>query len=179
MIPFHLAQEGDAVLFHGSAVKMGSGAVSFLADSFGGKSTLANYLQEQGHPLITDDDLRIEGEGPFMAHPSIPFVRPYRRQEDLGNRVERFNSRSEPLRRIYILELSESSARVIPVSGVEVAAILLKQSRFRLTERAAERFRFCTRLASSIRVARLVVPRAIHRLPEVHEVLLTDLEEYS
>ena len=177
MVPFYLAFEGPAVFFHGSAVKVGDGAVAFLAESFGGKSTLANYLQQQEHPLITDDDLLVDGAGPFLAVPSIPFIRTSRRQEDLGVRVERFTDRPVSLRKIYILGLSDAPAAVIPLSEIEGVAALLQQNRFRFLEKLAQRFRFCVRLASTIRISRLVMPRALSRLDEVHRTLLADLEE--
>lgn len=40
---------------HASAVKMGGGAVAFLADSGAGKSTLAGFLASRGYPLVADD----------------------------------------------------------------------------------------------------------------------------
>jgi hypothetical protein len=177
MVPFYLAFEGPATFFHGSAVKVRDGAVGFLAESFGGKSTLANYLQQQGHPLVTDDDLLVDGEGPFLAVPSIPFIRTCRSQEVLGIRVERFANRPVPLRKLYILGLSEAPASVISLSKIEGVAALLQQNRFRFVEKLTQRFRFCVRLASSIRISRLVMPRALSRLEEVHQTLLIDLEE--
>lgn len=175
-VPLYLAMEGQAMLFHGSAVTFGRGAVAFFAESFGGKSTLVNFLCQRGHSLITDDDLRVDELEGFWAVPSIPFVRAYRAQEDLGVQVNHFDNRPEPLRKVYVLELSDSPARVVPLAGGEAASMLLQHHRFRLIERMAERFRFSVRVSADVPIARLIVPRDLSRLPEVYETLLMDLE---
>lgn len=181
MLPLYLASQGHAMLFHGSAVNMGGRTVAFLADSFGGKSTLANYLEQRGHPLITDDDLRIDEDvrHGFMATPSIPFVRANRTLHDLGRRVEHFGAFPTPLRKIYRLELSAGSdpPRVIPLKATEAMASLLQNYRFRLRRRVMERFRFSARMVSHVPFARLIVPRDIARLAEVRAALLRDMGE--
>lgn len=179
LIPFHLAMNGYAIFFHGSAVRFQDSGVAFLADSHGGKSTLANYLREQGHTLITDDDLLITGEVPFMALPTIPFIRADRKQEDLGTRVENFDSSPAPLRKLYLLQLSDDLTGVFPLRDGEAATALFRHNRFQFIEKLAERFRFCARLASAISVARLVVSRDLSRLPDVRGTILADLGECS
>lgn len=175
ILPFILAAQGPSVFFHGSAVRFATGAVAFLADSHGGKSTLANYLQQRGHTLITDDDLLVGGDEPFVVIPSIPFVRIKRKQENLGLHVERFDTHPTPLSKIYLLQLSDFPAGVSSLSKSEAAAALFHHNRFQFIEKIAERFRFCVRLASSVHVSRLTVPRDLARLEEVRRIILADL----
>ncbi|MFP5288845.1 MAG: hypothetical protein ACLGI9_24120, partial [Thermoanaerobaculia bacterium] len=61
---------------HASAVRIGSGAVGFLAPSGAGKSSLAAALLQAGAPLLTDDVLPVEeANGTFLARPGFPQVR--------------------------------------------------------------------------------------------------------
>jgi hypothetical protein len=57
-----LVLRGHLVL-HASAVQVGDGAVAFVGSSGMGKSTLATLLCAAGAPLVTDDVLRVDGEG--------------------------------------------------------------------------------------------------------------------
>lgn len=70
-----LEGQGIAVL-HGSAVATPQGAIAFLADSGGGKSTLAGAFVGAGYPLLTDDNLAIRRQGEhFWALPGYPQMR--------------------------------------------------------------------------------------------------------
>ncbi len=68
MLAFQLYRRGLAVL-HASAVEIDGRAVAFVADSGGGKSTMATLMCAAGARLITDDVLRIDTEG------DVPVVR--------------------------------------------------------------------------------------------------------
>jgi len=64
------------LVFHGSAVEAGGGAVAFLGESGRGKSTLAAAFAVDGARFLTDDGLLVEfNDGRLMAHPSHPSVR--------------------------------------------------------------------------------------------------------
>lgn len=181
VLPVYLLLDPRFDFLHGSAVDIDGGGVAFLADAMGGKSTLANFFVQQGHGLLTDDHLGIFRRDVFLAIPSVPFVRPYREFEDLGNPVERFASQPLPLRAIYLLELSDGPARVIPRAGLPVAVALARNRRLRVsnkfTELAKTRFSRLAELAASIPVAKLCVPRDLSRLPEVYETILAHLGE--
>ena len=60
---------------HASAVVVPGGAVGFLADPGGGKSSLAAAFAARGNPFLTDDvlALRQEDEG-YVAYPGFPFT---------------------------------------------------------------------------------------------------------
>jgi hypothetical protein len=66
-------QRGDFPL-HASVVVINDAAVAFSGDPGAGKSTLAAWLNEQGHPLLCDDVCVIrftDGQRP-MAYPAFP-----------------------------------------------------------------------------------------------------------
>jgi hypothetical protein len=74
---FPLAQSlhGELV-FHGSAVSLNGGAVSFLGRSGHGKSTLAASFASAGQAFLTDDGLKLEKRADgYWVEPSHPSIR--------------------------------------------------------------------------------------------------------
>lgn len=62
-------------LLHASAVVMADRAVAFVAQSGGGKTSLAVHLLACGAPLVTDDVLALEDTGRgIVAHPGAPMA---------------------------------------------------------------------------------------------------------
>ncbi len=55
-----LCYQRELLALHVSAVRVDNGAIAFCAHPQKGKSTLAAYLTEAGHPLVSDDLTRIE-----------------------------------------------------------------------------------------------------------------------
>jgi hypothetical protein len=73
--PLALSKLGKLV-FHGSAVEIGVGAIAFLAQSGRGKSTLAADFAARGHRFLTDDGLIVEPvDGVYQVLPSHPSLR--------------------------------------------------------------------------------------------------------
>ncbi|WP_460028165.1 hypothetical protein [Methyloparacoccus murrellii] len=183
VLPVYLLLDPRFEFLHGSAVDIGGKGVAFLADAMGGKSTLADFFIQQGHDLLTDDQLGIvQAQGDkLLALPSVPFVRPYREFEDLGHPVERFAAQPLPLRAIYLLELAEGPAQVIPLTGLPVVMALTKNRRLVMSKKQADlakaRFSCLAKLAATVPVAKLRVPRDLSRLPEVYETILAHLGE--
>jgi hypothetical protein len=59
-------------LLHASAVRLHGHAVAFVAQSGGGKTSLALALLARGAPLVTDDVLALEATGgSVVAHPGV------------------------------------------------------------------------------------------------------------
>lgn len=119
-----LLQQRGFLLLHGSAVKIGGGAVAFVGPSGIGKSTLAASLHARGYELVVDDVVAIRfdsgtaqvqpGFPQFKLWPDsaralghdpdkLPLIHP--EQEKRAHRVAHgFSaSRAVPLRRIYFL----------------------------------------------------------------------------
>ena len=65
------------LVFHGSAVSVGTGAVAFLGRSGQGKSTLAAAFAVADTPFLTDDALLIEADGSeaYSVLPGQPAIR--------------------------------------------------------------------------------------------------------
>src|SRR5690606_6158147 len=103
--PVYLSSECCYHFLHVSAVAIDGEAVLFMAPSTGGKSTLAQHCVARGHQLVADDKLAIiEESDRFLAVPSHPNYRPYRKNEDLGFRAEQFCASPLPIRVMFRLE---------------------------------------------------------------------------
>jgi hypothetical protein len=75
VLPLALSRQRKLV-FHGSAVAVDHLAVSFLASSGKGKSTLAASFAISGFPFLTDDGLIVEeSHGRIIVRPSHPSLR--------------------------------------------------------------------------------------------------------
>jgi hypothetical protein len=75
VLPLVLSKLGQLV-FHASAVEIGSGAVAFVGESGRGKSTLAASFAVSGCRFLTDDGLVVEPSAEsFEALPSHPSIR--------------------------------------------------------------------------------------------------------
>lgn len=74
VLAYWLERRGSPML-HASAVAVRDRAVAFLATNRAGKSSLAATLMQVGHPLLTDDLLRLDVENAFAAHPGYPQMR--------------------------------------------------------------------------------------------------------
>lgn len=85
MLPLFFTIEETYDFLHAGAVEVEEKSILFMANSFGGKSTLTDFFLKKGHTLISDDKVGIfkKQEG-FLLVPSHPHHRPYRERETLG-----------------------------------------------------------------------------------------------
>jgi hypothetical protein len=75
VLPLTLSKNGK-LLFHGSAVEIGSEAIAFLGTSGRGKSTLAASFATTGFRFLTDDGLELQSrDGVCEILPSHPSIR--------------------------------------------------------------------------------------------------------
>jgi hypothetical protein len=75
VMPLVLSKQGRLV-FHASAVEVSGRAAVFVAESGGGKSTLAASFASAGHRFMADDGLVVElRAGGFLVVPSHPSIR--------------------------------------------------------------------------------------------------------
>jgi hypothetical protein len=186
-LPLLLLSAGRLQFLHGSAVQVDDCAVGFLAPSGGGKTTLAEHFLRRGHAFFTDEKLGVvAGDQRFVAVPSTPFYR----SGDADGRwqpVSNFAAAPQRLAVLYLLVPADATAAplAMPVPAREAAFELARRCEFQLPRRIRGRlrlpsfqitcFRFCTQLAATARVCRLVVPRARARLPEVYETVVADV----
>jgi len=121
-VPFWMTLEGRSVLLHCGAVEIGGGAVLFVSDYNGGKSTLVEALLRRGHALVADDLLPIVEEGESCGClPSHPYRWSSRERESLGTYHPRLTRGWLPIRALYFLERGspEEGVAIEPVRGIE------------------------------------------------------------
>lgn len=171
---------------HASAVRIGSGAVGFLARSGGGKSSLAAALLQAGAPLLTDDVLPVEErEGTFLARPGYPQMR---LEPDTAGRlgptaglaaispddsklhvpVDSFCDTAIPLSALYVVERRPGPPEILPLSRRDAVRELVRHSFSPYLVEAAglqpRRLDLFARLVRQIPVRRLCCPEGLDRL---------------
>ena len=197
--PLVLSHLGSFVL-HASAFGTETGAVALAGASGAGKSTLSAYCGLHGAPIVSDDVLAAEWvEEVFTASPAGVglSLRPdtlaalgrlpasgARAADGVGKRrldaADGLAFVSGPLaiRRLYVLEATETSRiEVTPLSVRDAALALVSQS-FVLdaTDRERLRAQFARACAVAARLPcrRLTFPRSFDLLPRVREAILAD-----
>ena len=191
-----LSHAGHLVL-HGSAVELGAVAVAFVAQSGGGKSTLAASFTKDGDRLMVDDGVQLaQGDGSFLALPGDPSFRLWEDSESelvtpdtpiapsagytekrrfLGGGAFAFCDEPRPLARIYLLgENVDSALSISPLVG-RAALIPLLEHCFMLDvdDRAARalQMKLLAQLVTRTPVFRLHYPRNYAALPEVRKAI--------
>lgn len=174
VLPFYLALEGDAQFLHASALEWNNHAILFTAPSFGGKSTIAKYLYDQGFIWMSDDKVGIRFRNDrFLASPSLPFSRPFRESESLGTPVERFSRQPRELGAVFRLRTSDAFEAVSTtrLDGFRKYESLWDSDFFGFYSRRQVRFEWLARLADRVPVFELKCPWGLDRLQEVAEVI--------
>lgn len=178
-------------VLHASAVVLPGGVAAFTGRTGLGKSTLAAAFARAGRRLFTDDALRlIPRAGRFLAFPGYPGLRlggdslgilgkpGARVTEGHWKRrvVPPWATRPAPLRAVYVLERGRRIS-IEPLGGA-AAVVALFGAGMRLgdgREDAAAEFEGAVRLARSVPVRRLRLPRGLELLPEVAAAVERDL----
>ena len=184
---------GNLVL-HGSAVTVGSSSVIFLGDKGAGKSTIAGSMISAGHRLLTDDVVAVNVDaaaGPVI-YPGYPMIKVTDAALDafqlsavslIPTQAEGYNKRrarieSEfstlptPVNRAYVLARGEAAAfePLSPLQGFQALLRYSYMTRFGAEavhgQVAAQHMRQCAKLASAIKITRLVTPNSLERLSD-------------
>lgn len=172
---FYFTIEEKYHFLHAGSVDIENNAILFVADSFGGKSTLTDYFIKRGHILISDDKVVVkEMNGQFYAIPSFPYHRPYRKIEDLGLCVKDFPLEVKHIHAIYELLKSrgDASIEIIELEGIEKFIALRYASELNLSHLKDKRFEYLMKIAEKIPVYRVVIPWNLKRLPEVYDAIV-------
>ena len=187
---------------HGSAVRIGSGAIGFLAPKLHGKSTLAYALVKAGASLLTDDTLPVELEPTSRVRPGVHSIRVW---EDSAIRVnppgpggEQFEKGSfgklrsrdlpesrladeiTPLTALYLLAPRNGGAGVAPVetsplNSDQAALALVRHAKIGPLlgkSEAGRLLEWCARLSRAVPVSVLRVARGFDLLPTVVDRIL-------
>lgn len=180
-----LHQRGLLVL-HASAVLLADGAVAFLAESGGGKSTTAAALHARGGRLVADDVAAVDwsAEGRPVVLPGYPqlklwpdavralgqapdsWPRVHPGEEKRGRRVTDMDAAPTTLRRLYCLT-DAASLGLEPLRGHAAAFELLQHSYVAPALRhlgSSAHLARCARLAAVVPVRRLCRPRTLDGL---------------
>ena len=176
VIPIYFTVEETYDFLHAGAIEVNEKPILFVAESFGGKSTMTDFFLKQGHALVSDDKVATyEKNEVFFSVPSIPFHRPYRKMEDLGYFVENVASNPKPIHAIYELVKSDAKTDIVisELSGIEKFKSLRYSSEINLSFLKVKRFTFLSRLAKVVPVYKVIVPWDMERLDEVYAAIVT------
>lgn len=197
VLPLVRSRQGRMV-FHGSAVEAGSGAVVFMGASGRGKSTLAASFVAGGFRFMADDGISLSASpGGFQVEPGHPSIRlwadsratlwdpehapepalPYTEKACyLASDETRFCAQPRDLRRIYLLFDERSDTVSIQAITPSDALIELVRHSFLLDIRASDmlaaHFESLVRLVRSETCFRLDYPRRFDAIPAIRATIL-------
>jgi hypothetical protein len=197
VLPLVRSRQGRMV-FHGSAVEAGSGAVVFMGASGRGKSTLAASFVAGGFRFMADDGISLSASRDGLqvepGHPSIRLwadsratlmgpehapepALPYTEKACyLASDETRFCAQPRDLRRIYFLSDERSDAVTIQAITPADALIELVRHSFLLDIRApdmlAAHFEGLVRLVRSGTCFRLDYPRRFDAIPAIRAAII-------
>lgn len=197
VLPLALGRQGKLV-FHASAVEIGSGAVALMGASGRGKSTLAASFAINGFCFLTDDGLLLEPLGTgYQVMPSHPSIRLWDDSEQalIGAGVAKapqvqftskarflagedvvFCEQPRPLRRIYFLgDGTQQQVTFERLSAAEALIELVKHSfllDIEAREMLAAHFDELSRLVSQPLCYRLDYPRRFENLASVRQAIV-------
>ena len=172
--PIVLELERDYKILHVGAVEIKGEPVFFSADSFGGKSTLTNYFIQKGHALFSDDTLPVRRvDESYIAYPSFPYHRPYRKVESLGVPVKNFARNPAPIKTIFELKRAAPDAEVeiTQSMGVEKFKTLYYSHFIKFSFMKHERFALAMEMTKYVPVYKITVPWDLDRLEEVYKMI--------
>lgn len=175
LLPIFLTIEEQCYFLHAGAVEIDDTSILFVAESFGGKSTMTDFFMKQGHAMVSDDKVGVlEKHGEFLAVPSHPHHRPYRKMEDLGYFVENMSTSPKPIGAIYVLHRVSPDAKIAieEVKGIEKFKFLRFNSEINLSFLKSQRLQDLSRLAENVPVYKIMVPWNMDRLGEVYQSIL-------
>jgi hypothetical protein len=161
---------------HANAIGMGAHAVAFSGHSGAGKSTIAAWFHDRGHPILSDDVCVIgfDAEGRPLAYPGIPRLRLWREALEASGRSQQDFERSfdemdkfdvptageaMPLAAIYLLRKAEEDGAAIdirPLTGVAAVETLVSNTYrgayLKTIGRTGAHLATCVRIARSVPV---------------------------
>lgn len=172
VLPLFFTIEETYDFLHAGAVLIEGRPVLFIAESFGGKSTMTDFFLKNAHPMISDDKVGIvQKNGTYRAIPSHPHHRPYRNTEDLGFVVNNMAASPLPIHAVFELEQAKPDAKIeiTELTGIEKFKSLRFSSEMNLSFLKPQRMRALSLLANTVPLFRVHVPWDLKRLSEVHE----------
>lgn len=179
-LPILFTVENIYYFLHAGAVKINLLSVLFVADSYGGKSTITDFFMKKGHSLISDDKVAIyEDKGEILAVPSYPYHRPYRKVEDLGIFVENFVKDNDRIKAIFnLVKVDEKEEiKIEEIFGIEKFRILKFSTEIELNLNCKARFEMLSKIANNVKLFNITIPWKIDRLEEVYQKIINFIEK--
>ncbi len=180
VLPLFFTLEERYFFLHAGAVEVEGRPILFVAQSFGGKSTMTDFFMSKEHTMISDDKVAIvEKSGEFLAIASHPHHRPYREKEDLGFYVENFAEKPAPMHTVYALERTgaDDEINIREVKGKGKFDILYQHSEMTPIFQRQKRFEHLMKMANKVPVFTVKVPWSMARLEEVYVVIVRHSKE--
>lgn len=174
-LPILFTFEDIYYFLHAGAVEIDLKPVLFVADSFGGKSTLTDFFIQKGHTMISDDKVGVyEDERGIVCVPSYAYHRPYRKFEDLGIPVENFAKESRVTHAIFnLLKVdANESIKIEEVFGIEKFKILRFSTEIDLPINIKARFEMLSKIANNVKLYNISIPWDLNRLEEVYKEIV-------
>lgn len=173
-LPFYMTLEEMYDFIHAGAVTVEDKSIFFIAPSMGGKSTITDYFINQGHALISDDKVAtFLDHDRFMAVSSHPYHRPYRKFEELGYCVEKFNTNFKPIHVFYELKGIAGDGDIVinEVSGFSKFDVLLPNYLYMFSWLKYKRLTYLSKMVNDIRIFHIKVPWDKERLGDVYNIV--------
>ncbi len=174
VLPVFFTIEETFNFLHSGAVEIDGKPILFIAESFGGKSTMTDFFMKQNHTIISDDKVATyEKDSQFFAISSHPHHRPYRKMEDLGFLVENFAMLPKPIHVMYELEKGEVDTKItiIELKGTEKFISLRYASEMNLFFQKQKHFEYLMKMVKKVPIFKVKVPWDLERLGEVHDAI--------
>lgn len=174
-LPLYYTLENVYEILHVGAVAINEKVCLFAAPSFGGKSTLTHYFLEKGHQLFSDDKLALfKRDNVYFAAPSYPYVRNYRKYENLGEFRRNFSEKSLVVGCIYkLIQVAEDDEiKIEEVRGVHKFSIIEMSSDIKLSFLKKEKFSHLHDLAENLTIYTITIPQNLNRLEEVYKKII-------
>ncbi len=175
VFPIYLTLHKSYYFLHSGAVVIEDKPVIFMANSYGGKSTLTNHFLQKGHSLITDDKLgTFYKDNKFYCVSSHPHHRPFRDIENLGLVAKNFDTKVRVLEDIYILNKTDAESDITfsKLKGIEKFKQLRYGSEIEFSFLFKRGVEYLLKLLTEIDVYTVTVPWDLDRLDEVYEVII-------
>lgn len=192
---------------HASAVAVNGGAVAFVGESGGGKSTTAAGFAQRGHAVLADDVVAIFGPpGSLLVTPSYPELRLWpdsaaaiygsdngrsesmptkeKSRLDLRQRGQRFQDEPLPLAAVYILNDAHAAGRddLRTLTHREALMTLVANTHAgRLLDKKARKqeFELLAALVARVRVCEVFRGADLAQLPRLCDAILSHLENQT
>lgn len=174
-LPILFTLENKYYFIHAGAVEINGKPILFIANSFGGKSTLTDFFIQKNHTMISDDKVATYIQNDLVySVPSYSYHRPYRKVEDLGIYVENFAKENKPISKIYNLIKSDKNERIDinEINGIEKFIALRYATDIDLQVNKKHRFEMLSKIANKIKVYNIKIPWDLDRLEEVYQSII-------